>query len=105
MAVEIGGNAWEKAGKIWYATLRDKLVASADFQQAANQTALAAGELFGANSLEQKAVIKGWNEVGITANPVPGPTPNPNPNPNPNPGCLVTPLAYAMAVKRRFTGR
>jgi Zn-dependent metalloprotease len=102
VAVEIGGSAWEKAGQIWYKTLTEKLRASSDFQQAANLTVQAAGELYGANSLEQQAVRKGWSEVGITAGDVPTPTPTPTPT---NPGCLVTPLAYAIALKRRILGR
>lgn len=64
-AVEIGGYAWEKAGKIWYVTLRDKLSSTADFQQAARLTFETAGELYGANSPEQNAVKKGWAEVEI----------------------------------------
>ena len=35
-ASEIGGYAWEKAGRIWYIALRDKLQEGSDFQQAAN---------------------------------------------------------------------
>ena len=35
-AVEIGGNAWEKAGKIWYVTLRDRLKSRSTFKTAAN---------------------------------------------------------------------
>jgi Zn-dependent metalloprotease len=65
-AVEIGGFAWEKAGKIWYITLRDKLQAGANFQEAANQTYAVAGDLFGANGPEQVAVKNGWAGVGIT---------------------------------------
>jgi Zn-dependent metalloprotease len=64
-AREIGGFAWEKAGQIWYVTLRDKLQDRSDFQAAANLTFEAAGELFGTGSLEQQAVAKGWSEVGI----------------------------------------
>ena len=64
-ALELGGYAWEKAGRIWYKTLTDKLQARSNFQQACNLTYEAAGELFGVNSLEQQAVKKGWNEVGI----------------------------------------
>ncbi|MBI5839260.1 MAG: M4 family metallopeptidase [Chloroflexi bacterium] len=64
-SIEIGGNAWEKAGQIWYKTLADKLNSTSNFQDAANLTFEAAGELFGANSLEQNAVKKGWEEVGI----------------------------------------
>ena len=65
-AVELGGYAWEKAGQIWYNTLTDKLDVRSNFQEAANMTFEAAGELFGNGSLEQQAVGKGWAEVGIT---------------------------------------
>lgn len=64
-AREIGGFAWEKAGQIWYITLRDKLQDRSDFQAAANLTFEAAGELFGTGSPEQQAVVKGWADVGI----------------------------------------
>lgn len=64
-AVELGGYAWEKAGQIWYKTLTEKLTDRSNFQQAADLTFEAAGELFGAGSNEQKAVRKGWSEVGI----------------------------------------
>jgi Zn-dependent metalloprotease len=65
VAREIGGYAWEKAGQIWYVTLRDKLQQRSDFRDAANLTFQAAGELYGNGSLEQKAVKIGWEEVGI----------------------------------------
>ena len=32
-AEEIGGYAWEKAGKIWYVTLRDRLRENSNFQE------------------------------------------------------------------------
>ena len=65
-SIDLGGFAWEKTGQIWYITLRDKLSSGATFQQAAELTYQAAGELYGTGSLEQKAVQKGWAEVGIT---------------------------------------
>jgi Zn-dependent metalloprotease len=65
-ALELGGYAWEKAGRIWYKTLTDKLQERSTFQQACDLTFEAAGEIFGTNSLEQHAVKKGWDEVGIT---------------------------------------
>jgi Zn-dependent metalloprotease len=67
-ALEIGGYAWEKAGQIWYVTLRDKLGVRSDFQDAANETIQVAGALYGAGSLEQQAVQKGWTEVGVLGN-------------------------------------
>jgi Zn-dependent metalloprotease len=65
-AMEIGGNAWEKAGRIWYVTLRDRIQPSSNFQNAADLTYAVAGELYGENSLEQQAVTHGWAGVGIT---------------------------------------
>jgi len=64
-SIELGGYAWEKAGHIWYKTLTEKLTERATFQQAADLTYAAAEELYGAGSLEQQAVQKGWAEVGI----------------------------------------
>jgi Zn-dependent metalloprotease len=77
IAVEIGGNAWEKAGKIWYTALKDKLQPTSNFQDAANQTFAVAGDLFGQNSLEQMAVSHGWAGVGITVGGSGGGSTNP----------------------------
>jgi Zn-dependent metalloprotease len=70
-AVEMGGFAWEKAGMIWYLTLRDKLTDRATFQDCANLTYQVAASKFGKGSLEQKAVQKGWAEVGIKVGTTP----------------------------------
>ncbi len=64
-AMELGGYAWEKAGNIWYVTLRDRLRERSDFQRTANLTLGVAGELYGKNSREQNAVEKAWGLVGI----------------------------------------
>jgi len=64
-AREIGGRAWQKAGWIWYITLRDKLRPRSTFRDAARKTFQAAGEKYGKGSLEQQAVKKGWAAVGI----------------------------------------
>jgi Zn-dependent metalloprotease len=64
-AMEMGGYAWEKAGRIWYITLRDRLTSTSVFNVAAQQTYLVAGELYGSGSLEQQAVRAGWQAVGI----------------------------------------
>jgi Zn-dependent metalloprotease len=64
-AMEMGGYAWEKAGRIWYITLRDRLTSTSVFSVAAQQTYLVAGELYGSGSLEQQAVRAGWQAVGI----------------------------------------
>jgi Zn-dependent metalloprotease len=82
-AVELGGFAWDRAGQIWYVTLRDKLSASSKFQDCANSTYQTAGQLFGTGSIEQQAVKKGWAEVGLAVG-----EPGPEPEPQPGGGCL-----------------
>ena len=76
-AMELGGYAWEKAGQIWYVTLRDKLGSTSKFQDCADLTFATAAELFGAGSLEQQAVKNGWAGVGITVSDVPTPPTEP----------------------------
>jgi Zn-dependent metalloprotease len=93
IATELGGYAWEKAGRIWYVTLKDKLTASSKFQDCANLTSQAAGELFGAGSIEQQAVQKGWAEVGLPVDG--GGTPPP---PSDGGGCLEALLRLVGAA-------
>ncbi len=64
-AIRIGGYAWEKAGKIWYVTLKDKLNESSNFQDAADKTYEVAKDLYGKRSDEANAVKEGWEAVGI----------------------------------------
>src|SRR3569832_825905 len=45
-AVALGGNSWDKAGKIWYSAL-PLLKSDATFADAAKATTSVAGELFG----------------------------------------------------------
>jgi Zn-dependent metalloprotease len=92
VATAISGNAWEKAGKIWYTAARDKFKSNTDFQNAADLTFATAGELFGAGSPEQQAVKYGWDGVGITIGAV-----QPPPQPQPN-GCLTAPAAWARSL-------
>lgn len=92
-ALEIGGNAWEKAGNIWYVTLRDKLRSNSDFQECANQTYQTAEELFGVGSLEQQAVKNGWAAVGISIGEGGGTPPT-----EPGGGCLESLLRLIGAA-------
>lgn len=66
-AFEMGGNAWEKAGAIWYAALTDKkaLKKSSTFKAARKATIAKAKSMFGAGSKEVKAVTKGWDEAEV----------------------------------------
>jgi Zn-dependent metalloprotease len=63
-AMAIGGYAWEETGKIWYTALR-RFQPITDFQEAANITSQAAGEIFGTGSSEQQSVRDAWAQVGI----------------------------------------
>lgn len=65
-AIELGGNAWDKAGRIWYATLNDAhLKPSSTFRGFAQLTVANAVKLFGANGAEASAVTKAWKTVGV----------------------------------------
>jgi Zn-dependent metalloprotease len=68
--MEIGGHSWEKAGKIWYIALKDALSEDSTFQEAANATFTIAGQFYGSDSKEQKAVEKGWSDVGRPPQPL-----------------------------------
>lgn len=66
VAIAIGGKAWEKAGRIWYDSLRDSRITSdIEFQPFAQITLDIAGKLFGVGKAEQVAVKQGWAAVGI----------------------------------------
>lgn len=65
-ATAIGGYAWEKAGQIWYDTIRDKgLHSTADFATFAGHTVKNAGHRYGTSSEERKAIIDAWGRVGV----------------------------------------
>ncbi len=63
-ATEIGGQAWEKAGRIWYAALTERLQPDSDFHAAAEATVEIAGELFKGGA-EQQVVEEAWRQVGV----------------------------------------
>jgi Zn-dependent metalloprotease len=65
-ALDIGGYAWEKAGRIWYETLNDSHIKpGTNFKTFAQLTVSNANRLYGASSAEAKAVHKAWNTVGV----------------------------------------
>ncbi|MGE0127045.1 MAG: M4 family metallopeptidase [Blastocatellales bacterium] len=65
LAIRLKGFAWERAGRIWYVTLRDRLRPESVFQDCADATFDVARELYGADSIEQRAVREAWDAVGI----------------------------------------
>lgn len=66
IATALRGYAWEKAGRIWYETLRDKrLRPNTGFRRFAQITFSIAQRLHGDKSDEALAVKYGWEMVGI----------------------------------------
>jgi len=67
-ATAIGGNAWERAGQVWYDTLAGGgLRPATDFATFAVATADAASVRFGERSPEHVAVAEAWAAVGVIA--------------------------------------
>ncbi|MFB7476050.1 M4 family metallopeptidase [Kitasatospora sp. NPDC056184] len=65
VATAIGGNAWERAGRIWYdAATGGKLSAEATFADFAELTATVAEDLYGTGK-ELDAVNSAWKTVGV----------------------------------------
>jgi Zn-dependent metalloprotease len=75
-AVALGGNAWEKAGRIWYDALRDsRLRPNSGFRTFARLTVVNAGRVYGQNSPEQHAIHDSWVGVGVAVAALPATTP------------------------------
>ncbi|MFD0007330.1 M4 family metallopeptidase [Streptomyces sp. NPDC127178] len=65
-ATALGGNAWEKAGQVWYDVLTGgELSERAMFTDFAKLTVEAARERFGDGGEELQAVSKAWEQVGV----------------------------------------
>jgi Zn-dependent metalloprotease len=66
VATTLGGNAWDAAGRIWYATLADSgLMPGATFREFAKLTLLNAQRQYGRTSKEADAVKAGWDAVKV----------------------------------------
>ncbi|MFE1645579.1 M4 family metallopeptidase [Microbacterium sp. P01] len=64
-ATTLGGNAWERAGLVWYRTLTGDLSPTADFDAFAAATVAAATEEYGESSEVVDAIRAGWVGVGV----------------------------------------
>ncbi len=65
-AFNMGGYAWEKAGRIWYSVLTDPdLARNAQFTDVKILTIAHAEKLFGLNSREVLSVKQGWTEAKV----------------------------------------
>ena len=66
LATTLGGHAWDAAGPIWYATLRDaRLTPTATFQEFARLSVRNAIMVYGATSTEADAVRASWEAVKV----------------------------------------
>jgi Zn-dependent metalloprotease len=66
VATTLGGHAWDAAGPIWYATLRDsQLRPNATFRDFARITLKHARQTYGPGSTEAHAVAQGWEAVKV----------------------------------------
>jgi Zn-dependent metalloprotease len=64
-ATSLGGNAWDRAGPVWYSALRDpRLQTSAQFVQFASATSRAANRLYPGTDVGQQ-LHEAWKAVGI----------------------------------------
>ncbi len=71
-ATALGGNAWDGAGAIWYASLTSGIGADADFAQFAAATIAAAKDV---SPEAEAAVAQAWETVGVTSGSAPAPGP------------------------------
>jgi Zn-dependent metalloprotease len=70
VSVGLGGNSWDRAGKIWYATLTDSSLSStASFLDFATLTATHANTLYGSSARD--VVVQAWHDVGLDIANVP----------------------------------
>ena len=67
VAAALGGNAWERAGLVWYDTVLSPLAPRSTFAQFAEATVRAASTRYGEASAEVDAVRAGWAGVGVEA--------------------------------------
>jgi Zn-dependent metalloprotease len=65
-SVHLGGNAWERAGRVWYETICDATIPhDIGFAAFAARTVATADRLYGAGSGESEAIGEAWREVGV----------------------------------------
>ncbi|MFI8965755.1 M4 family metallopeptidase [Streptomyces sp. NPDC053493] len=66
LATELGGSAWERAGRIWYDVMTGgTLTEETRFSEFARATVASAKKLFGEGGDEVEAVLKAWSVVGV----------------------------------------
>jgi Zn-dependent metalloprotease len=64
-AKTLGGNSWEKLGKVWYAAMTGSPSPNMRYKTFARRTRRAAKKLYPANPAVYAAVNAGWNAAGV----------------------------------------
>lgn len=64
-ATRMGGYTWERAGRVWYLTLTERLTPNADFHAFAQATVQVASQLFPGDAQGTQAVQSAWQDVGV----------------------------------------
>jgi Zn-dependent metalloprotease len=65
-ATNIGGNAWEEAGLVWYTALTSQYARPLmQFRGFAGLTIWTANQLFGPGDIVPQAIAEAWREVGV----------------------------------------
>jgi Zn-dependent metalloprotease len=66
VATKLGGSAWDRAGRIWYESLRDPTLSrTSGFRRFGHLTERVAKRLYGEGSDEATAVADAWEQVGV----------------------------------------
>ena len=66
LATQLGGHSWDKAGRIFYAALRDPHIKpNSGFRTFARATVRQAGLLYGATAAETHATTNAWHQVKV----------------------------------------
>ena len=68
-SMALGRFSWVVTGRIWHYVLTEMLRSRASFQEFANATVIAAGEMYGFGGSVQRAVIEAWAQVGLPTPP------------------------------------
>jgi hypothetical protein len=104
-AVALGGQSWQRAGRVWYDALTaGEVGADADFDTFARATVRSAERLFAGDPAVREAVVRAWTTVGLLGGPVPVAGPAGQPSPPPAGGSDVPPEPPRTVAVRRTGG-
>jgi len=81
VSTTLGGYSWDRAGRIWFITVSERLKSDADFNDFARATVAVAGEVYGEGGNVQLTVAQAWALVviGVPLGTKPAPASSPHP--------------------------